>query len=138
MTPGEAQLHIGRDGNDFARGAAELSNLLIAAGVDERPRFNAELVFEELVTNVIRYGDADGDPLVEITVRVTPEHVVLVICDRGSPFDPLARPDPKLPGSLAEATVGGLGIMLARKAASSLDYARVDGRNQLQAVISLH
>lgn len=138
MTTGEAQLHIGRGGDDFARGAAEFSSLLIRAGVGERPRFNAELVFEELVTNVIRYGDAGGDPLVEITVRVTPEQVVLVICDRGSPFDPLARPDPTPPGSLAEATVGGLGIMLARKAASSLAYERSDGRNRVQAVISLH
>ena len=138
MTTGEAQLHIGRGGDDFARGAAELSSLLIRAGVGERPRFNAELVFEELVTNVIRYGDAGGDPLVEVTVRVTPEQVVLVICDRGSPFDPLARPDPTPPGSLAEATVGGLGIMLARKAASSLAYERSDGRNRVQAVISLH
>jgi serine/threonine-protein kinase RsbW len=113
----------------------ELSAILIRAGVGERPRFQTELVFEELVTNAIRHGGVDSDHPVEVTVNLGPEHVVLVVSDRGRPFNPLERPDPTPATSLAEAKVGGLGIMLARKAASSLAYTHANGRNRVQAVI---
>lgn len=135
MTSDEARLEIGCGAGELARGMTELGAILIRAGVGERPRFQAELVFEELVTNALRHGGVDHTHSVAVAVNVMPEHVVLVVSDRGRPFNPLAQPDPTPPGSLAEATVGGLGIMLARKAAKSLAYARVDGRNRVQVVI---
>lgn len=61
--------------------------------------------------------------------------MVQVVSDQGWPFNPLEQPDPVPATSLAEAKVGGLGIMLVRKAASSLAYERANGRNLVQVVI---
>ncbi|MFZ2207329.1 MAG: ATP-binding protein [Porticoccaceae bacterium] len=135
MASDEARLEIGCGTGELARGMTELGAILIRAGVGERPRFQAELVFEELVTNVIRHGGVDADHLVKVAISVTPEHVVLVVSDQGRPFNPLEQPDPTPTTSLAEAKAGGLGIILLRKAASSLAYERANGRNHVQVVI---
>ncbi len=48
------------------------------------------------------------------------------------PFDPRRRPDPPPQKSLDEARIGGFGVMLVRRAASSLDYLRTpEDRNRL-------
>jgi serine/threonine-protein kinase RsbW len=136
MPPAETVLRVGRGMEQLTRGLEALGGILDDAGVGPRPRFQAELVFEEIVTNVIRYGYDDEEiHVVDIAVRVDSEDVVLVVSDDGRPFNPLARPDPALPASLADAQVGGLGIMLVRKAAREVSYAWTDGRNHLTVVI---
>jgi anti-sigma regulatory factor (Ser/Thr protein kinase) len=132
----EALLRIGKGNKELARGLEALGAVLDAAGIGPRGRFQAELVFEELVTNVIRYGYGDEEPhLVDVAVSVDAEDVVMVVSDDGKPFNPLDRPEPDLPHSLAEAHVGGLGIMLVRKAARDVAYERRDGRNYLTVLI---
>ncbi|TAL09747.1 MAG: ATP-binding protein [Porticoccaceae bacterium] len=135
MASDEARLEIGCGTGELARGMTELGAILIRAGVGERPRFQAELVFEELVTNALRHGGLDRDHPVEVAVSLAPEHVMLVVSDRGRPFNPLEQPDPTRATTLAEAKAGGLGIILLRKAASSLAYERANGRNRVQVVI---
>lgn len=137
MTSGETLLRIGCGMQELARGLSELGDVLDANGVGPRARFQAELVFEELVTNVMRHGHDDAEPhAVDVAVSVNDTDVVMVVSDNAKPFNPLGRPDPVLPQSLAEAQVGGLGIMLVRKAARAVSYARTDGRNHLTVVIS--
>lgn len=135
MASDEARLEIGCGAGELARGMSELGAILIRAEVGERPRFQTELVFEELVTNAIRHGGIDDDHAVAVTISVTSEDVVLVVSDQGCPFNPLEQPDPAPATSLAEAKIGGLGIMLVRKAASSLAYERANGRNLVRVVI---
>ena len=111
--------------------------MLDANGVGARGRFQAELGFEEMVTNVIRYGYDDEElHIVDVTVSVTDDDVVMVVSDDGKPFNPLERADPAAPTSLADAQIGGLGIMLVRKAARDVTYARTDGRNLLTVLIA--
>jgi anti-sigma regulatory factor (Ser/Thr protein kinase) len=137
MTSGETLLRIGRGMKELTRGLTELSDMLDANGVGARGRFQAELVFEEMVTNVIRYGYDDEElHIVDVTVSVTDDDVVMVVSDDGKPFNPLERADPAAPTSLADAQIGGLGIMLVRKAARDVSYARTDGRNLLTVLIA--
>lgn len=137
MTSGQTLLRIGRGMKELTRGLAELGDVLDANGVGARGRFQAELVFEEMVSNVIRYGYDDEElHIVDVAVSVNDDDVVMVVSDDGRPFNPLERPDPTLPKSLADAQVGGLGIMLVRKAARDVSYARTDGRNQLTVLIA--
>lgn len=137
MTSGVTLLRIGRGMEELTRGLSELGEVLDANGVGARGRFQAELVFEEMVTNVIRYGHDDDElHTVDVTVRINDDDVVMVVSDDGRPFNPLERPDPALPASIADAQVGGLGIMLVRKAAREMSYARTDGRNHLTVVIA--
>ena len=137
MASGDTLLRIGAGSAELARGLAELTDLLTAHGVGPKPRFQAELVLEEMVSNVFRHGHDDGaSHVVDVTICVTPADIVLVISDDGRPFNPLERPDPVMPDDIADAAAGGLGIMLVRKAARRLAYERTGGRNRLTVTIA--
>lgn len=121
----------------FERGAEAVRSALDACQVTGRARFWVEVVFEEIVTNIVRYGYTDAREH-EIGVRLTcgPESIVLAVEDDGRPFDPLQRPDPTRPESLEEVSIGGLGIPLVRKAATELQYERTpDGKNRLTVTL---
>ena len=96
-------------------------------------RYNTELVFEEIVANIVGHGARKGrEPEVRVTLEARPDSIVLIFDDDGVPFDPRGRPDPVKPKSLEAAKVGGFGLMLVRRAASSLEYLRTaKDRNQL-------
>jgi hypothetical protein len=65
--------------------------------------------------------------------RATPCTAELVIVDEGKPFDTCAManvPRPKA-ASLAEASLGGLGLAMMRSFSDELRYRRHEGRNHL-------
>jgi serine/threonine-protein kinase RsbW len=117
----------------FAQGFERLLGALDAHTLDAAVRYNVELVFEEIVDNIVSHGAVDGRELdVRVTLEARADSIVLTFDDDGVPFDPRGRPDPVPPKSLEEAKVGGYGVMLVRRAASSLDYLRTAaGRNRL-------
>jgi serine/threonine-protein kinase RsbW len=118
---------------DFERAARDLRARLDAWGVTGSARRRVELVFEEIVTNVIRHAYTH-DPARSVAVSITcgADRIVLVFDDDGPPFNPLARPEPARPSSLAAAREGGLGILMVRKAAATVEYERTQtGRNRL-------
>lgn len=122
----------------FADAFARLRNALDAEQLDAAPRYNAELVFEEIVANIVKHGSVNGrDPDVRVTLEPTADSIVLTFDDDGGPFDPRGHPDPVRPKSLETAKVGGFGLMLVRRAASSLDYLRTaEGHNRLTVRLS--
>jgi len=103
-----------------------------------RARYHAELAFEEVVSNIMRYGGAEGrSPDVAIAIAAEPEAIVLTFEDDGAPFDPLSRPAPARPASLDEAPLGGLGLLLLRKTSAHLHYVRTaDAKNRLIVTIA--
>lgn len=112
--------------NDIAEIAAALPHLE-AFGEDAQlgPRLQNrfEVVFEELASNVIRHGFAQGSrQQVRICAAVDAETLTLTVEDDGLPFDPLARPAPAPLTDLASAPEGGLGIGLVARLASRLSY----------------
>jgi serine/threonine-protein kinase RsbW len=122
---------------DFAQAFARLRRILQAARLEPVPRYNAELIFEEIVANIINHGAPDGRELdVRVTLESRADSIVLTFDDDGVQFDPRDRPDPAPAKSLSEAKVGGFGLMLVRHAASALEYLRTtEGRNQLTVTI---
>lgn len=111
-----------------------LRECLDARGLHGAPRYNVELVFEEIATNIIRHGSPIGE--VELALSFTEHEVVLTFEDDGVPFDPRLQPDPVIPSSLDEAPVGGRGLPLVRNVATRIEYARTpQSRNQLKLAI---
>jgi len=102
-------------------------------GVDPRQAFAAELVFEELASNVVRHAGGaarlPGPPALEVAVELRRDELILRLEDDGGPFDPFSGPPRALPASLEQAAGGGLGLILVRKAATRTTYERRDGRN---------
>jgi sigma-B regulation protein RsbU (phosphoserine phosphatase) len=94
---------------------------------------DAELIAEELLTNVIRAaGTAEPKPWVTLELALTQADIVMTVCDNGPAFDPLSREAPNLDVDIAERDVGGLGIHLVRGLATDCRYARIDDHNVLR------
>jgi anti-sigma regulatory factor (Ser/Thr protein kinase) len=96
-------------------------------------RRRVEFVFEEIASNIVRYGGnlARGAE-VAVSIEAGEKTVRLTFDDDGPAFDPTAAPEPTRASSLQAATIGGLGIDLVRRMAQGVAYRRTpDARNRL-------
>ena len=72
--------------------------------VPPKPHYDAELVYEEVVTNIIRYGyDDPTGQSVEVKLERLPDGLMMTFTDSGMAFDPLQSVDPAVPKSIDEA-----------------------------------
>ena len=131
------RFHVVADAAGYERGAASFAAALDASHVAGRLRYYAELVFEEIVMNIIRHGyHSDGVGRVDVAAACTPDEVVVSFEDAAEPFDPLSVEVPAVPATLAEAPDGGRGILLVRKLARLVEYEQLaGGRNRLTVTI---
>lgn len=124
--------------DDLSRVGTETSLFLDSAGIGGRPAFAAQLAFEELATNILKYGYDDSElHEIRFQLQVRPDTLQLVLEDDGHPFNPLDCPDPDLNLPAEDRLPGGLGIHLVRKMADRLQYERRDGRNRVTVEIRL-
>ena len=117
---------------------ADLKAALDEHDVHARGRYNAELVFEEIVCNIIRHGRAgNGERTIEVAIGFEDEAVVMSFDDDGPQFDPRRHPIPDKPRSLDSTRVGGLGLLLVRKAAARIEYERTpENKNHLIVAVA--
>jgi serine/threonine-protein kinase RsbW len=124
-----------RAGFELAFG--DLRRMLDGHTLQRRARYNCELVFEEVVTNIIKHGYADDrEHGIEVSLDISGEAIVMSFEDDGVQFDPREHPPVKRSGSILDVSTGGRGLLLVRAAARRLDYQRtVDQRNRLTVAI---
>jgi anti-sigma regulatory factor (Ser/Thr protein kinase) len=108
--------------------------------VETEAENRAHLVFDEIVTNVIRYAyDDRGAHVIHVCVRIGGDDLTLVFEDDGKPFDPTSAPALVPAASLAQASIGGRGLMLVRAASRRIDYERTkNGHNKLTVILPRH
>lgn len=90
---------------------------------------------DEIFSNICRHSGAKETT---VGVRVTQNNdgrlmARLFFEDDGTPFDPLARPDPDVRARMEERREGGLGIYLVKKQMDEIFYELVNGKNRLTA-----
>jgi anti-sigma regulatory factor (Ser/Thr protein kinase) len=121
------------------QGLDALREWLTSANVGQQAEDRAFLVFEEIVTNIIRYGfDDSSEHKIDVSFARNDGELTLIFDDGGRPFDPRVVPSPDLHRPLANAPIGGRGIYLVRKTAKRLDYERTPrGRNRLTVVVAV-
>jgi anti-sigma regulatory factor (Ser/Thr protein kinase) len=111
-----------------------LEELCRSFQLSERVSFQLDLCLTELVTNVINYaypaGEVPDDAIVVQLLRETADVLVLIV-DRGIPFDPVTYVPKAAAQTLEEAEPGGRGLLLVRKFAAQLQYHREQGCNRL-------
>jgi anti-sigma regulatory factor (Ser/Thr protein kinase) len=112
---------------------AELADRYCPIGVQHQ----IDIALEEIFVNVCSYAyeDADkpGEVRVEYVYYADPNSLTVSITDWGVPFDPLAHDDPKAPASAAEASIGGLGILMVKRMCDDVSYLR-DGDANVVAI----
>ena len=123
----------------YERAFGDLRRVLDERGVHAKCRYNVELVFEEIVTNIIRHGGAaDGLCSVEVTLGFDGQSVIMGFYDNAPAFDPTNHTVPEMSGSIEAARVGGLGLKLVRKACERMEYERTrQDRNRLIVTIAM-
>jgi serine/threonine-protein kinase RsbW len=136
MSPPRVELRFAGTHAGFEQASDELVAALEAQALDEAVRFDAELVFEEVVANIVNHGAVPGRTLdVRVTLEAGADSIVLTFDDDGVAFDPRNRPPPA-PLRLDEERIGGFGLVLMRHAARSIDYERTPaGRNHLTVIL---
>lgn len=117
----------------------ELAAYLTERKIAARATYAAQLVCEELVANTIRHGrgrEPMRRPAIDVAVRVGTA-IEIKIEDDAEAFDPTRVPEPPVATDLDDASVGGRGISLVRAATERFAWRRVDGRNCVEATVSL-
>ena len=88
------------------------------------------VILDEICSNIVKHSGASGFT-VEIGTSDSPAGVTLTFIDDGVAYDPLAHADPDTTLSADRRPIGGLGILMVKKMASSISYRRDGGRNVL-------
>ncbi|MGF1572934.1 MAG: ATP-binding protein [Sumerlaeia bacterium] len=115
---------------DFIRPLLEENN------VPQKAIYTAELVLEEIVTNVFRYGFVDpATAVIEVELGLQENRLDLCFKDNGIPFNPTESPEPSIPLTAADAPIGGLGLKMIRKSVSTMHYKRLKDENSLEITI---
>jgi anti-sigma regulatory factor (Ser/Thr protein kinase) len=91
---------------------------------------NLNLSLDEVLTNVIAYGD-DDDAAHDVVVRIRldGDRVWAEVEDDGRAFNPLEIAPPDIPAGLDRKGVGGLGVYLVRSLMDTVEYRRERERN---------
>lgn len=113
--------------------------------MSEDLRFRVELVFEEIVANIVRHGAPTGAmTCIEVMLEASPDEITLTFDDDGVLFDPCGpaaaarASDPAPAVSLEQAPDGGFGLMLVRRTVSAMHYSRAsDARNHLVVKLAI-
>ena len=124
---------------DFVSDRAELEKLegftadfALKAGLSDKDLFALQIVVEELVTNVIDYGEVPvGEHAATVDLTAKDGLLTIVIRDRGKEYNPLLREDPDVTLPAEERPIGGLGVHFCKKLTDTQDYERRDGCNVL-------
>lgn len=98
-----------------------------------------DVAVEEIFVNIAQYAynPSVGSATVKTEVGGDPLSVELTFMDNGTPYDPLAKPDPDITLSAEEREIGGLGIFMVKKSMDDVSYEYKEGKNILTIKKSL-
>lgn len=126
---GRLSMHLGNGLAAIAEGGSTLRSFCEAEGVSAAVINRIDVIFEEVVANIVRHGfDAGSAQSIEVLARIEGDAVVLVFDDDGRLFDPTVQPPPAPFTRLAEAQVGGLGVALVQRLARSVAHAQPEAK----------
>ena len=90
----------------------------------------SHIILDEICSNIVKHSGASGFEM-DVEILSKPSGVKLTFIDDGVAYNPLLHldPDTTLPAEMR--SIGGLGIMMVKKIASSVAYNRTHNRNFL-------
>lgn len=106
-------------------------------GAPEDGAWNADLVLEELFTNVVKYGRPSAEPVSLALDWARPLLTVRVRDGDSDFFDPTAVEAPDLDQPILERRPGGLGLHFVRRLAERFEYTHENSVSTLTVVLRL-
>lgn len=90
-----------------------------------------DIAVDELFTNIASYayGAETGEAVIEM--EFPDGFAEITFRDWGTPYNPLARPDPDVTLPAEERQIGGLGIYMVKKSMDEVLYRYENGENVL-------
>ncbi len=93
-----------------------------------------QIIIDEIYSNIMKYSSASS---LEIKYSLEDERLMLTFTDNGIRYDPTKKADPDINLSAEDRDIGGLGIFMVKKAASSIEYEFKDNKNILKISVNL-
>jgi serine/threonine-protein kinase RsbW len=100
-----------------------VSNILKRFQADPSSIYKVQLAVDEACTNIINYAYPGKIGPLKIKLELSGEDIVIIIADKGKPFDQTSIPPPDLNPDVEQRKVGGLGFYLMRKMMDSISYS---------------
>lgn len=102
-------------------------------GCSMRLQTAIDVAVEEIFVNISSYAyDPEvGQATIRVDVSEDPLTIEIGFIDSGTPYDPLAKPDPNTKIPIRERKKGGLGIYMVKKSMDDISYEYKDGKNIL-------
>lgn len=102
-------------------------------GCSMRLQTAIDVAVEEIFVNISSYAyDPEvGQATIRVDVSEEPLTIEIGFIDSGTPYDPLAKPDPNTKIPIRERKKGGLGIYMVKKSMDDISYEYKDGKNIL-------
>jgi len=111
---------INKNFNDFAE----------EHGVPEAIRRRVNLVFDELLNNIISYAYGDDDEhVVEVVISLAGDRLGVTITDDGRAFNPFEGVPPDTDLAVDDRPIGGLGVHLVQNVMDHVAYERHGTKN---------
>lgn len=98
-----------------------------------RSQLKIQLAVEEIFVNIASYAYQDGEGEVTLCARVqsAPPELMVQFVDSGLPYNPLDREQPDITLDAEQRSMGGLGILMVKRAVDGMDYSYQEGKNIL-------
>lgn len=93
-----------------------------------------DLSIEEIFVNISNYAYKESIGICEIELELKGNNIHITFKDHGTPFNPLAKPDPDNTLSADERQIGGLGVFLVKKNMDDVIYNYIDNMNVLTLI----
>lgn len=124
------------DSSEAQRASTWLGEAGSARGIPADPLLRLDLCVTEALANVIAHGGAGASvsPIrlrLDVRCSASGGAASVTVSDAGTAFDPLEAPPMARTRTLAEAEMGGHGLLLMARFADALDYSYSEGQNHL-------
>ena len=92
---------------------------------------NLNVVADEMLSNVVKYGYADyvDEIFIRLLFNTDKNEFVLTIIDRGIPFDPFQVNNKPIEGDISQIREGGLGTLIVKKLMTEYAYDYINHKN---------
>ncbi len=99
--------------------------------LNDRGIYVANLVLEEVLTNILKYAYEDSDEhVIRVELALERQSLRITVEDDGRAFDPRSVTPPRMSEPMSARQPGGLGIHLIRNLSDSTEYVRGDNLNR--------